>query len=218
MNKSCIVQGLSLGRASQDASSPPRSALFALTCRMQHSCKPNARFLWREDLQREVVLAIRPIAQDDEVTVQYKGNSNYAPHMVRQAQLQELFNFKCACIVCATPPSPERDASDARRLEIAEMLSAVSKVGFDDPQILVRTLELMAAEGLDTPLNRMDVHYVACHLAVRRGAKELGRAEDQLRRAVECAKLCEGVGSQRYLAYEAELAELVEARRLLLGS
>jgi hypothetical protein len=49
------------------------AALFAQTCRVNHSCSPNARYTWRADLGRELVVALKPIAAGEEVTVQYIG-------------------------------------------------------------------------------------------------------------------------------------------------
>jgi hypothetical protein len=75
------------------------TALFASICRINHSCRPNARFIWREDLGQELVVALRPIFLAEEITVSYRGES-YLPSARRRALLKENFNFECGCSAC----------------------------------------------------------------------------------------------------------------------
>jgi hypothetical protein len=75
------------------------TALFASICRINHGCRPNARFIWREDLGQELVVALRPIFFAEEITVSYRGES-YLPSVRRRALLKENFNFECGCSAC----------------------------------------------------------------------------------------------------------------------
>jgi hypothetical protein len=199
--------GYPLGKPS-GGTSPPRSALFAVACLFQHSCKPNARVLWREDRQggRQLAIALRPIAVGEEITVQYKGGLAYAPRAVRRARLLEIFRFHCACIACAQPEGADREASDERRQAMRSLLDEVPKAGFSDPSVLERLLSLMEAEGLDTPLDLGSVHHVAYQLAMRTG--DVHAAVAHLREACRCTELCEGAGSQLGAQLEAELTRL----------
>ena len=45
------------------------AGIFALSCRLNHACIPNARFVWREDLRKELVFAMRPIKEGEQITV-----------------------------------------------------------------------------------------------------------------------------------------------------
>jgi hypothetical protein len=89
------------------------SGLFALICRANHACRPNARYIWRHDLQRELLLAVRDIAPGDEVTVTY-GTSTEG-RAQRQATLLRGFRFECKCELCETGDAPGQDAGAHRR-------------------------------------------------------------------------------------------------------
>ena len=180
-----------------DVSMPPSSGIFVLACRLNHSCKPNARYVWRQDLGRELVFAIRPISAGEEVTVQY--TAGYLPRAERQSVLRAAFNFACACLACAEASLE----SDERRREIQMLIDRMPVVAQSDPLRALgmseRTLSLLEAEGADTPLDKGTIHndayQVACAMGDRRKMKE------HLRRAWECAALCEGRDSPRAAGY-----------------
>lgn len=44
-------------------------AVFAVICRINHACVPNAHIAWNKKLKQETVHAIKPIAAGDEITV-----------------------------------------------------------------------------------------------------------------------------------------------------
>ena len=74
----------------------------------------NANYVWRADLKRELVFAIRSIAQGEQITVSYIG-----PHMraaQRQQRLQTKFGFTCVCSSCVNAT----EESDASLQEIQE--------------------------------------------------------------------------------------------------
>ena len=108
------------------------SALFAILCRANHSCRPNARYIWRHDLQRELLLAVRDIAPGDEVTV------TYGPGLEGRAERQETllrgFRFECKCEVCATPDS-ERDRALRR---IKDLNDEIPEVAWKHPERATR--------------------------------------------------------------------------------
>jgi hypothetical protein len=180
-----------------DTSMPPSSGIFVLACRLNHSCKPNARYFWRQDLGRELVFAIRPIAAGEEVTVQY--TQGYLPRAERRLVLRAGFNFMCACVACVHA-SPE---SDARRRAIQVLIDRMPAVAQSDPQRALgmseRTLSLMEAEGADTPLDKGTIHYDAYQVACAMGNKR--KMKEHLRHAWECMTLCEGKDSPRAAGY-----------------
>jgi len=142
------------------------TALFATICRINHSCKPNARFLWRDDLNKMVVLALRPISPGKEVTLHYRGESIYLPCSERQKLLKDLFNFDCKCEFC-TASTPFRDSKLA---QIQRQIDAVPNIAahslLSALALCEHTLLLMREQGFDTPadLGRYDqpAIYIIC--------------------------------------------------------
>jgi hypothetical protein len=195
--------GLPIGHADDEARTP-QQALFALTCRLNHSCKSNARYIWRSDLGRELVIASRPIAQGEEVTVQYK--TCYGPRAMRQALMRKHFNFDCACAACKEPSHEEEE----RRQQMQMLYDQLTKTGFTNASEAVETgmhlLRLMEEEELNTPVDLMRIRYALYQLSAA-DADALGSRE-HLRRAIECALLCEGDRSPHAMSYSAELESL----------
>ena len=142
-----------------------RAGLFALTCRCNHDCKPVARYIWREDLQRQLVVAIQPIHAGEEITVSYGGIIQ--PRAVRQRDLQERFGFSCDCRACAGPLDWE---SDERVTMIQTLIADYNPITKTDPRKALEMVEtalwLLRAEGLDTPSNTWALHHDAFQLAL----------------------------------------------------
>ena len=178
--------------------------IFAKTCRLNHSCSPNARYTWRSDLKRELVFAIRPICVGEEVTVSYKDCNR--PSAERRAILEQMFKFVCSCPACSEASAE----SDTRRGYIGTLIDQIPIVGYEDQvaalELAEQALQLMAEEGIDTPTNTMGVHNLAFQLAMKIGDKY--KAEESIRLCMECAIQCRGVGSAEAIAYEAQLGEL----------
>ena len=181
-----------------------RAALFALTCRLNHACKPNARYFWRDDLDYETVLAQRPIAAGEEITVCYK--EGYAPCAVRQAHLLETFGFTCGCLACLQYTAE----SDDRMQEIQTLIDEVPRVGYADQRRALkmseRTLRLMHAEGVNTPVDLAVIHYDAYQMALASGDRR--KAKSHLQSALDYAKLSEGLTSPLAARHAARLRQL----------
>jgi hypothetical protein len=218
--------------------------LFAVTCRANHACKPSARFLWRADLQRELLIAVRPIAAGEEVTVSYSprhemqvarapgqsgggvplkvgalagsvGTFNQA-RAARQAHLRPQFNFDCGCAACAAPPC---EASDQRLFQIGWLLDHVSVIGCANPATALdmceRVLCLMAVEGTDTPADRAAVHSAALELALLAGDED--RAREHVSAALVCTRLCEGATTPSIAVLRGKLRDLRRRQRAQIG-
>ena len=173
------------------------SGLYALACRMNHACKPNARYVWRPDLKRELVFATRPIRAGDEITVTYLAE--YAPRAARKLRLLEEFLFECKCSACEDPARDlnAQEQSDARMLEIQELIDNVPTVGYTDQQralrMCERVLQLQGKEKVDTPVDTHRIHYDAYQMAAASGNRR--KATHHIRAACEDAKLCQGKDS-----------------------
>lgn len=123
------------------------SACFALACRINHSCRPNAHITWNENTGRQTVHALRPIAVDEEVTVAYVEPG--LSHLARGAQLAEKFGFACTCELCGLCGA-ERDASDTRQRRIAELATLIRSSATDAAAIgalVEERLRLLISEG-----------------------------------------------------------------------
>ena len=133
------------------------SGLFALCCRMNHSCQPNARWCWRRYLGRQLIIAMRPIRAGDEVTVSYI--SQYGSRATRQQRLREKFHFTCTCPLCQCP-----DATvDALMIELQSCIDRLPEACRSDLRralhLSERTLQLLAEAALDTPVAMRTSHY-----------------------------------------------------------
>jgi hypothetical protein len=92
-------------------------AIFPVTARINHSCRPNAQQWWNPRLEKETVHAVREIKEGEEITMSYiQGGAS----SVRQSELRDHFGFQCTCELCSLPSDLLR-ISD-KRLEEAAML------------------------------------------------------------------------------------------------
>ncbi|KAI0065777.1 SET domain-containing protein [Artomyces pyxidatus] len=90
----------------------PYTAVYADICRINHSCSPNAIYTWDLQSFRGEVRASRLIKKGEQVFITYVDNRE--PYDVRQQQLQNTYNFTCACPACSLSEA-ERKRSDVRR-------------------------------------------------------------------------------------------------------
>ena len=164
------------------------SGVFSLACRINHGCIPNARYLWRADLDKQITIAMRPIAKGDEITVQYINT--YCPRPQRRALFQAFFNFTCRCDDCYK----SSDESDKRLSEIQQLIDRFPNVAMVDSERALkmseRTLHLLKIEGRDTPLATGTIHYDAYRMAKQN--RDDRKANEHLQAAWECAELSEG--------------------------
>jgi len=74
--------------------------LFDATCRINHSCEPNAAIVAVGDpFASATVCASRPIAAGEEVTIDYLACSEKAG-AAKRAELLEQYRFECRCAAC----------------------------------------------------------------------------------------------------------------------
>eukprot|EP00747_Dinoflagellata_sp_TGD_P206500 gnl/TRDRNA2_/TRDRNA2_80198_c0_seq3.p1 gnl/TRDRNA2_/TRDRNA2_80198_c0~~gnl/TRDRNA2_/TRDRNA2_80198_c0_seq3.p1 ORF type:complete len:383 (-),score=69.31 gnl/TRDRNA2_/TRDRNA2_80198_c0_seq3:89-1237(-) len=84
------------------------SVLYERMALMSHSCQPNARVIISSESSREgSLIAIRPIASGDSITIDYlNGSINTVPS--RQKLIKEMYAFWCDCEVCTKLPDSRR--------------------------------------------------------------------------------------------------------------
>ena len=181
-----LTNSVPLGNTSNGES--PDGGIFARTCRINHSCKPNARYIWRPDLKRELVIAMRPIAIDEEITVTY--NEKYLPQKKRQERLQQSFHFTCECSLCRSP-SEERDN---RLSKIQDLIDNILEFDDSNPKknliMAEQVIKLLHKEGFNTPMDLYPRYYEAFLIA--NGLGYIHKAIQHLRSAWKYSKLSKG--------------------------
>ena len=168
------------------------SGIFALACRLNHSCQPNARYTWRPDIKRELVFAMRPIECGEEITVCYIGR--YLPRNERQARCTEEFGFSCTCSLCASPSQE----SDERMTQMQDLIDRIPLVfGTQGPtaplRMAERVLQLLREQDLNTPVDRGTIHYDAFQMA--RALSDRPKMRYHLHQATQCAIQSDGPDS-----------------------
>jgi hypothetical protein len=184
------------------------AGLFALASRMNHSCKPNARYVWRPDLKRELVMAMRPIISGEEITVSYV--ENYSSTAKRKKRLLNSFAFECTCPAC-TDSTLEDDECSEEIQQLIDRIPEVAQCGEPKKlqsalQMAERALKLMRDVGFDLPVNLGTVHYDAFQMAKHLMNKS--KALEHIKAALECAVLSDGSSSpltKKYQSLEASI-------------
>ncbi|KJA18993.1 hypothetical protein HYPSUDRAFT_204910 [Hypholoma sublateritium FD-334 SS-4] len=120
--------------------------------RINHSCAPNVRHSFHSATGELRIYALGPIREGEEIfNMYFSGRYIYGvPRAVRQAELRMVFNFTCACAVC-TLPTEAGQASDARRVRLAELSDRIPQFGLTEGVQRLRTavdgVHLLREEG-----------------------------------------------------------------------
>ena len=99
---------------SETGTDPSTCGVFRIASRINHSCCPNASYIWNERIGCLSVHAVKPISIDEEVTINYV--STLFDRHYRQQKL-ERYGFICACPACdeALAVTESGKASQIRR-------------------------------------------------------------------------------------------------------
>lgn len=74
-------------------------AVFVETSRLNHSCNPNAEWLWREDTKTIEIVALRDIECGQEILISYLYFGEDSTAVARRLQLLD-WKFICRCERC----------------------------------------------------------------------------------------------------------------------
>ncbi|OCT44574.1 hypothetical protein CLCR_05848 [Cladophialophora carrionii] len=156
-------------------------AVFPESSRFNHACAPNAQYFLSSDLLTHYVHAVRPVDEDEELTI------SYAPPLRlradRQQYLETTFQFTCTCPRCSpeslfgghkhrTVEDSDRATQDIIALQWAlAQWTANSTASVKKAEMLVR---LYKEEGLDAFLDDAYGHAALMYSSVgsARGAKK----------------------------------------------
>jgi hypothetical protein len=174
------------------------AGIFARICRINHACNPNARYVWREDLGKEVLFAMRPISKGEEITVTYNGS--YANRQERHRDLWNRWKFICSCVTCTEMHTPLQDSCLSEAYDLSHR---IPDVAFLNPkrafEMCERNLRLKRRVKFDTPIDLGICHYDAYQMAVACGKKK--KAKMHLQAAYEYGKLHDGPDSPLVAKY-----------------
>ncbi|KAK6336449.1 hypothetical protein TWF696_002002 [Orbilia brochopaga] len=169
--------------------------IFLDACRINHSCNPNAKNTWNENLQKITIHASRDIAKGEEITIFYLAARRN--RSVRQRELQTSFRFTCSCDLCSLPPD-QRKISDERCDEIQRLDNLIGYgMGLSSSPVQAlhhthKLLNLLDEEGFaDASASR--AYYDAFQIAIMHGDK--ARATVFAERAASTRLILEGEDS-----------------------
>ncbi|KAJ3974275.1 hypothetical protein EV361DRAFT_662118 [Lentinula raphanica] len=117
--------------------------------RFNHSCSPNARYIYHEPSKKERVVALTDIAEGEEICVSYlQSRDVYArPRSERQQVLSSRYRFCCQCPAC---DDANFETNDRRRREIRKIWVSLPSTAMGGRKALlaiVRTIVLMKEDG-----------------------------------------------------------------------
>ena len=73
------------------------NGVFLKMSRFNHSCRPNAEWLWNEETKTQDVRVLRKVKEGEEITLAYTWKW---AREERRAELENYFNFNCRCEAC----------------------------------------------------------------------------------------------------------------------
>ncbi|EPE24310.1 SET [Glarea lozoyensis ATCC 20868] len=122
--------------------------------RLNHDCRPNARFAFDPYTLTHKVHAIRTIFPGEELTISYLDEKQ--PYSTRQSYIHAHWGFKCSCNHCILPP-PLREMSDLRVAAISALRTSLldftpNRGSTATPQLALRLIDFYRVEGLHSPL------------------------------------------------------------------
>ncbi|KAJ4353926.1 uncharacterized protein N0V89_005657 [Didymosphaeria variabile] len=88
--------------------------------RINHACNSNAQHTWNDSLGKVTVYALRDVAENEEITTNYMGRGR--TRQERQAYLQKIYKFDCACELCSLPAALN-EAADQKILRARKLWS-----------------------------------------------------------------------------------------------
>ena len=107
------------------------SAVFPLTARINHSCRPNSVWSFNTDLGTCEVRCVRDIKAGQEIEANYV--SPFSSREDRQRQLTAKYNFTCDCQVCNGEEEKVK-ANDKLRREILGLTNNMEDIFTTNPQ------------------------------------------------------------------------------------
>ncbi|KAM0798262.1 hypothetical protein BDR22DRAFT_777236, partial [Usnea florida] len=130
----------------------PERGIFLKASRFNHSCRPNAYFMWNPKRQRLTINALFDIGAGEEISVNYRPDEFAKTRRQRHDDLA-YYEFVCDCPSCDQTTDFGR-ASELRRDLMATLAPEFDQVGTASESRLLnlnRFIHLLQEEGLVYP-------------------------------------------------------------------
>ena len=150
----------------------PQAGILFVTAMINHSCAGNTNYEFDEDENCEIVYAIRPIKQGEEIFHSYVNLSDFPTRQERQLELFIQKKFKCGCDLCTHKDTDDIDTKLKELKFMYETLTSLMKQNSYQKQVDVtaeRMIEL-AKELSEAPFNMTPMKLlitVFCDYALR---------------------------------------------------
>lgn len=166
------------------------NGLYWMSCRFNHSCKPNVNRCWIESRQVEAFHASRDIPCGQELCTYYiDPKGTFAE---RQESLKFGFNFVCHCEVCSLK-GEDRTLSDTLHKDYQELDNAIAAMA-DEPdeglELVEGVLAIIDAEFDNDPHLLQRAYHDGFQMAALAGNTAL--AKDMMTKAWESKVVAEG--------------------------
>ncbi len=152
--------------------------------RLNHSCKSNCMYVWKEASSSKAIVAIRPIVSGEEIKVDYcEGITEPSIEAYEKAwrlnYLNTKFSFTCTCEFCS-------DDSAEDKIRRAQIIDIISKkipecIAAQNPILALeyceKTIELLKLCELDVPSNLKPV-YSDMSQIYKHGVKDQAKAAE----------------------------------------
>jgi len=149
---SCYTNAMTYG---EDAAICPTIAMA------NHSCKPNAEFVTRADLGKQLLVTMYIIEAGEEICINYMAMTEEATEAVevRQAYLRKFYGFQCCCRACVLKDDALKKDTDIR--ENIKELQSVDKEELD-----LSELEELIRKASEGSLRRLEYAISGFTLAI----------------------------------------------------
>ncbi|KAI7284263.1 hypothetical protein KC345_g2402 [Hortaea werneckii] len=117
-------------------------AIFKDICRLNHACIPNAQGNFNANLDRFTIHALRPISEDEEITLSYLAEHG-ASRDARQHRLKSNYGFPCDCPACDSTTERGKLDEEARQKMQSRLHSYAQSVREHDCPDQAAELEIM---------------------------------------------------------------------------
>ena len=141
------------------------SGIFVEAARINHSCIPNAYWMYNTSLEYLTIHAMVDIAKGDEITIHYFKLCEYSSRQQREEMLQS-YGFHCDCIACDVQSDFGR-GSDERRDQMRRLQNKLDEnnylpgSSFERCNDIRKLEDLLRQEKLNYPMRANMCHLEA---------------------------------------------------------
>ena len=111
--------------------------MFTNLSRVNHSCQPNAEFVWNNESNAQDLRATSKIPAGAEITASYLDLEDGLNKVYRQEFLADNFMFECKC-QCCTVIGARYDEDEDKRTELMSLHHLLNNC--DTPQTIIKNI------------------------------------------------------------------------------